>query len=81
MSEYKELIAEQKVMLIEAIQEAFPKQSEDRKAVRDYFAAAALQGLISAARGLDGIVNYSETVIAENAYALADAMLKAREND
>ena len=42
---------------------------------RDYFAAKAMQGLL-AARGR--YENYRE--IASDAYLLADAMLKAREN-
>ncbi len=41
--------------------------------LRDYFAAKALQGLLS-----DSNVRASEDVFATKAYAIADAMLKAR---
>ena len=39
--------------------------------LRDYFAAKAMQGLLDAAMG--------ESEIAKAAYAMADAMLKARQ--
>lgn len=42
--------------------------------LRDYFAAKALTGLLTEAR-----VDYKDDAIAELAYSLADAMLKARE--
>jgi hypothetical protein len=73
----EEFLEHQKRIMIDAINETTNKSATE--GLRDYFAAAALQGLISAAGDLDGIVNYSETVIAENAYALADAMLKERD--
>jgi len=41
--------------------------------LRDYFAAAALQGLLA------GCPNYHETKASEAAYVHADAMLAARE--
>jgi hypothetical protein len=41
--------------------------------LRDYFAAAALQGLLS-----DSNTGGSDSQFAESAYAYADAMLKAR---
>lgn len=41
--------------------------------VRDYFAAKALQGMCA-----DGSIHGSNAEIAGTAYALADAMLKAR---
>ena len=44
--------------------------------LRDYFAAKALQGLLSS-YGNHDLNSYSE--FAENAYDAADAMLKARE--
>lgn len=42
--------------------------------LRDYFAAKAMQGELSGADPLQSVVN-----IATRAYAIADAMLKARE--
>jgi len=41
--------------------------------LRDYFAAAALQGMLS-----DSNIGGSDSQFAESAYAYADAMLKAR---
>jgi len=43
--------------------------------MRDYFAAAALQGLAVNAHNFD---NMSDKSIAENAYLIADAMIEAR---
>lgn len=43
--------------------------------LRDYFAAKALQGLLASN------VCASKVDFAENAYALADAMMEARRND
>jgi hypothetical protein len=42
------------------------------KELRDYFAAKAMQGLIT------GLQDYKESRIAELAFELADAMMKAR---
>ena len=55
---------------------AFPQQTNLKLSytgmtLRDYFAAKAMQGIL-----FEGL-NEAET--AENAYAIADAMLKARE--
>jgi hypothetical protein len=41
--------------------------------LRDYFAAKAMQGLLAGTTTSDGLV------IVKDAYAIADAMLKARE--
>jgi hypothetical protein len=46
--------------------------------LRDYFAAKAMQGIISAS-GADRRVEYDEDAVADNAYRMADAMLKERE--
>jgi len=43
--------------------------------LRDYFAAKALQGLVSAWGGHD-VTDFHE--LAQDSYAMADAMLKAR---
>lgn len=49
---------------------------------RDYFAAKALQGMLSNCTGSFGVSQTSaNNVIARSAYALADAMLRAREGD
>ena len=49
-------------------------QSEPGMTLRDYFAAKAMQGEMSGPGPLQGVEN-----IAARAYAIADAMLKARE--
>lgn len=60
---------------------AFPVQGYEGLTVRDYFAAKAMQGWIASFPGdachpaVSGICHK----IAEQAYSLADAMLKARE--
>ena len=48
--------------------------------LRDYFAAKAMQGMMTSARytGIIGVNNYEHS-IANQAYQMADAMLKARE--
>ena len=55
---------------------AFPNphlRDDSGMTLRDYFAAKAMQGLLSGTTINDGLA------IVKNAYALADAMLKARE--
>lgn len=47
--------------------------------LRDYFAAKAMQALIASRQGDYEGGFYDETVVAESAYLMADAMLKARE--
>jgi len=47
--------------------------------LRDYFAAKAMQGMLSANGDANGFLEYEEKTVAKNAYKLADAMLKARE--
>jgi hypothetical protein len=48
--------------------------------LRDYFAAKAMQGILSSDRyvGLIGVNRYEQRT-AEDAYKMADAMLKARQ--
>lgn len=46
--------------------------------LRDYFAAKAMQSLLTTINGVVGVNRYEHRV-AENALAIADAMLKARE--
>jgi hypothetical protein len=65
---------------------AFPKLTQDERwktfkstdgmTLRDYFASAALQGLL--ATDLNCAPEYVQS-IADSAYVMADAMLKARE--
>lgn len=50
----------------------------NHKRLRDYFAAAAMQGLIAQAQGT--AMESSPSVAAEYAYKMADAMLRARED-
>lgn len=62
---------------------AFPVSCEDWKGVsegmtlRDYFAAKAMQGLVASGEYQNGTAEW----ISEAAYAIADAMLSAREGD
>jgi hypothetical protein len=44
--------------------------------MRDYFAAKALTGLLTEAN-----MDYKDNAVAKLAYSLADAMMKARNND
>ncbi len=46
--------------------------------LRDYFAAKAMQGMLSANGDSNGYLEYEEETVAANAYKLADAMLRAR---
>jgi hypothetical protein len=63
---------------------AFPQHPErcwaDQQgmSLRDYFAAKAMQGLITACETHKLGVMYSLNVLTANAYSLADAMLEAR---
>ena len=61
---------------------AFPAQFFDERAIgmtlRDFFAAKAMQGIISASGDGEGYVDYKEFAVAEHSYAMADAMLEAR---
>ncbi len=45
--------------------------------LRDYFAAAALQGLVGATQSMTHV---TVSMVAEEAYQYADAMLEARDN-
>lgn len=51
--------------------------------LRDYFAAKAMQGMISAITNLreDGIIENTPQDISELAYLYADTMLKTREKE
>lgn len=52
----------------------WPEVTHAGMTLRDYFAAKAMQGLLSGA-----LKNTNTAVIAQDCYAMADAMLKARE--
>jgi len=52
--------------------------TEQGMTLRDYFAAKALTGILSANGDANGYLEYEENMVAKNAYKLADAMLKAR---
>ena len=58
-------------------QQAFPDGllNQDGMTLRDYFAAKAMQGMLSENSG----VRYPTDELVEFAYKVADAMLKARE--
>jgi hypothetical protein len=63
-----------KRQIMDKIEQAFPnphRTDMTGMTLRDYFAAKAMQGILF--EGLD------ESETAKNAYAMADAMLKARE--
>ena len=49
-------------------------EGEHGMTLRDYFAAKAMQGLLSGK-----LINTKTAVIAQDCYAMADAMLKQRE--
>ena len=53
-----------------------PNQGMD---LRDYFAAKAMQGYLSAIDYENSTGDISDIEIAERAYSIADAMMKARE--
>ena len=55
-------------------QAAFPDEYQNGMTLRDYFAAKALQGLIS-----EPSIQGTMDEFAHRAYAIADAMLTARE--
>lgn len=52
---------------------AFPNEHTSGMSLRDYFAAKAMQGILSTNKEAEAIN------LAENAYFMADAMLKERE--
>ena len=53
--------------------------SQEGMALRDYFAAKAMQGLLSNDQCKPFGMSASETDIAERSYLMADEMLRARE--
>jgi hypothetical protein len=58
---------------------AFPNVTGEKGMdLRDYFAAKAMQGIVSSSHPND---NISESVCASWAYQIADAMMRAREKD
>ena len=59
---------------------AFPVGNVNGMSLRDYFAAKAMQAILSSDRyvGLIGVNRYEQRT-AEDAYKMADAMLEARE--
>jgi hypothetical protein len=56
---------------------AFPDWTKDGMTLRDYFAAKAMQGMVSNPNY--SINDWSKRDIAIQSYEMADAMLKARE--
>ena len=73
----EEFLEHQKAMLIDAINETTNKNSTE--GLRDYFAAAALQGLIAATPEDNDFQSINSA--AHLAYLYADAMLKERERE
>ncbi len=60
---------------------AFPSVFDHERGMtlRDYFAAKAMQGLVTASHNDGGCVKCDDKYIAPLAYEIADEMLKARE--
>jgi hypothetical protein len=56
-------------------QATFPDQYKDGMTLRDYFAAKAMQAMISCAS-----LTATPDTFAEQAYIVADAMMRARES-
>ena len=46
-----------------------------RESKRERYAAAAMQGIISGSGNSDGDVEYTASIVAENAFKMADAMI------
>jgi hypothetical protein len=61
-------------MNTELMQAAFPDQFKDGMMLRDYFAAKAMQAMISCA-----VITATPAVFAHQAYVVADAMMEERE--
>jgi hypothetical protein len=61
-------------------QPAFPSPYDDAEGMtlRDYFAAKAMEAFVAGWVSTSGYPK-TDMVVAEHAYAMADAMLKARE--
>jgi hypothetical protein len=55
------------------------ESQQDGMDLRDYFAAKALQGDISRYENKDNPEYWTTEAVAERSYAMADAMMKARE--
>ena len=53
-------------------------QKGEGVSIRDYFAAAAMQGSCANPQIIDTITDFTAAVLAKWAYAVADAMLEAR---
>jgi hypothetical protein len=60
--------------------QAFPVgyNGHEGMTLRDYFASAAMQGILAGSGEDDGFVRYDAEALAEQVYVMADAMLKAR---
>jgi len=60
--------------------QAFPSnQNSTGMTLRDYFAAAAMQGMLANPKLEKQIIQQGQSWIEESAWLVADAMLKARE--
>jgi hypothetical protein len=61
--------------MTEKIKYAFPDEGNFGMTLRDYFAAKAMQAMISCE-----VINATPAVFAHQAYIVADAMMKERES-
>ena len=79
----KKQIMEQKMNIPHKVPKAFPNvfwREDDGMDLRDYFAAKAMQGLVIQKSFID-LYSAGATAVAQQAYLVADAMLKAREQN
>ena len=80
----KKQIMEQKMKIPHKVPKAFPNvfwREDDGMDLRDYFAAHVAVGMMSDYWNGDRLQDPTFKDIAQQAYALADAMLKAREQN
>jgi len=60
---------------------AFSNHRSEGMDLRDYFAAKAMQGLLANPKLQEEILKMGQSWIFDSAYAMADTMMKVRENE
>ncbi|HHA1730457.1 MULTISPECIES: hypothetical protein [Enterobacter cloacae complex] len=63
---------------------AFPNQGYEGLTIRDYFAAKAMQSIVSSPKEMESLIDVlgaktAYAKVSETAYVIADEMLRARE--
>lgn len=63
---------------------AFPNQGYEGLTIRDYFAAKAMQSIVSSPKEMESLIDTlgaktAYAMVSETAYVIADEMLRARE--